>query len=160
MLGCFRIHLNYVFCCFQILCLVVQYKNYITHPLSYIVNRKTVQFYIGLCFELLIFFLVIWLAFTRILIFYDNQKVSACKNFLKIPVYPFPKISFSFAFWSISTYHSIPFQDFYLYNNNILNLQLYYTLYSNTTFETVVDSEYQFLKDCLSILSKSCIPLK
>lgn len=55
---------------------------------------------------------------------------------------------------------TIVFQDFYLYNNNILNLQLYYTLYSNTTFETVVDSEYQFLKDCLSILSKSCIPLK
>lgn len=55
---------------------------------------------------------------------------------------------------------TIVFQDFYLYNNNILNLQLYYTLYSNTTFETVVDSEYQFLKDRLSILSKSCIPLK
>lgn len=116
-LGCFRIHLNYVFCCFQILCLVVQYKNYITHPLSYIVNRKTVQFYIGLCFELLIFFLVIWLALTRLLIFYDNQKVSACKIFLKIPVYPFPKISFSFAFWSISTYHSIPFRDFFFIHN-------------------------------------------
>lgn len=116
-LGCFRIHLNYVFCCFQILCLVVQYKNYITHPLSYIVNRKTVQFYIGLCFELLIFFLVIWLALTRLLIFYDNQKVSACKIFLKIPVYPFPKILFSFAFWSISTYHSIPFRDFFFIHN-------------------------------------------
>lgn len=49
---------------------------------------------------------------------------------------------------------TIVFQDFYLYNNHILNLQLYYTLYSNTTFETVVDSEYQFLKDCLSIFIK------
>lgn len=136
MLGCFRIHLNYVFCCFQILCLVVQYKNYITHPLSYIVNRKTVQFYIGLCFELLIFFLVIWLALTSLLIFYDNQKVSACKIFLKI--YPSQKFhshlhfgqhQLTIAFHSEIFFYTqyakvmgitIVFQDFYLYNNNIL----------------------------------------
>lgn len=136
MLGCFRIHLNYVFCCFQILCLIVQYKNYITHPLSYIVNRKTVQFYIGLCFELLIFFLVIWLALTRLLIFYDYQKVSACKIFQKI--YPsqifhshlhFGQYQLTIAFHSEIFFHTqyakvmgitIVFQDFYLYNNNIL----------------------------------------
>lgn len=135
-LGCFRIHLNYVFCCFQILCLVVQYKNYITHPLSYIVNRKTVQFYIGLCFELLIFFLVIWLALTRLLIFYDNLKVSACKIFLQISLSQkfhshlhFGQYQLTIAFHSEIFFYTqyakvmgitIVFQDFYLYNNNIL----------------------------------------